>query len=89
MLVSERFNVLIQWWVKSHRDGSCDYVRVRSSDQQELEWVEGSHLPPQMPLLKHRFTVSFEAAQQRQQISDNSLPTGSVSPCLVTVLAFT
>ena len=67
MLVSERFNVLIQWWVKSHGDGSCDYVRVRSSDQQELEWGEGSHLPPQMPLLKHRFTVSFEAAQLRQQ----------------------
>ena len=42
-------------------------MRVRSSDQQELEWVEGSHLPPQMPLLKHRFTVSFEAAQLRQQ----------------------
>ena len=66
MLASERFNELVQGWVKRQGDGRCDYVRVRSSDQQELEWVEGSHLPPQMPLLKHRFTVSFEAAQQRQ-----------------------
>ena len=67
MLASERYNVLIQWWVKSHRDGSCDYVRLRTSDQQQLEWVEGSHLPLQMPLLKRRFTVSVEAAEVRQQ----------------------
>ena len=67
MLASERFKVLIQWWVKSHRDGSCDYVRLRPSDQQQLEWAEGSHLPPQMPLLKRRFTVSLEAAAVRQQ----------------------
>ena len=67
MLASERFKVLIQWRVKSHRDGSCDYVRLRPSDQQQLEWVEGSYLPPQMPLLKRRYTVSLEAAQQRQQ----------------------
>ena len=67
MLASERFNVLIQWWVKSHRDGSCDYVRLRTSDQQQLEWAEGSHLPPPMPLLKRRFTVSLEAAAVRQQ----------------------
>ena len=58
--------MLIQWWVKSHRDGSCDYVRLRASDQQQLEWAEGSHLPPQMPLLKRRFTVSLEAAEVRQ-----------------------
>lgn len=67
MLASKWFNVLIQWWVKSHRDGSCDYVRLRTSDQQQLEWAEGSHLPPQMPLLKRRFTVSLEAAEVRQQ----------------------
>jgi len=67
MLASGRLVMLIQWWVKSHGDGSCDYVRLRSSDQQEMEWVEGSHLPPQMPLLKRRYTVSLEAAQQRQQ----------------------
>ena len=67
MLASKRFNVLIQWWVKSHRDGSCDYVRLRTSDRQQLEWAEGSHLPPQMPLLKRRFTVSLEAAAVRQQ----------------------
>ena len=67
MLTSERYTVLIQWWVKSHRDGSCDYVRLRASDQQQLEWAEGSHLPPQMPLLKRRFTVSLEAAELRQQ----------------------
>ena len=67
MLASERFKVLIQWWVKCHRDGSCDYVRLRPSDQQQLEWAEGSYLPPQMPLLKRRYTVSLEAAQQRQQ----------------------
>ena len=67
MLASERFKVLIQWWVKSHRDGSCDYVRLRPSDQQQLEWVEGSYLPPQMPLLKRRYTVSLEAAAVRQQ----------------------
>ena len=67
MLTSERYNVLIQWWVKSHRDGSCDYVRLRTSDQKQLEWAEGSHLPPQMPLLKRRFTVSLEAAEVRQQ----------------------
>ena len=67
MLTSDRLEMLIQWWVKSHGDGSCDYVRLRSSDQQQMEWVEGSHLPPQMPLLKRRYTVSLEAAQQRQQ----------------------
>ena len=67
MLASKRVNVLIQWWVKSHRDGSCDYVRLRTSDQQQLEWAEASHLPPQMPLLKRRFTVSLEAAAVRQQ----------------------
>jgi len=42
-------------------------VRLRASDQQQLEWAEGSHLPPQMPLLKRRFTVSLEAAAVRQQ----------------------
>jgi hypothetical protein len=40
---------------------------LRPGDQQDLEWVEGSYLPPQMPLLKRRYTVSLEAAQQRQQ----------------------
>jgi hypothetical protein len=67
MLSSERLKMLIQWWYKSHGDGSCDYVRLRPGDQQDLEWVEGSYLPPQMPLLKRRYKVSLEAAQQRQQ----------------------
>jgi hypothetical protein len=62
-----------QWWVRPRFDGGCDYVRLRLSgtttadSRGSIEWIEGSHLPPQMPLLKRRLWVSAELAQHRQQ----------------------
>ncbi len=62
-----------QWWVRPRFDGGCDYVRLRLSGAKpadpsgSIEWIEGSHLPPQMPLLKRRLWVSAELAQHRQQ----------------------
>jgi hypothetical protein len=52
-----------QWWVRPRKDGGCDYVRLRSSSSHgnlQYEWIEGSHLPPQMPLLKRRRWLSAE-----------------------------
>lgn len=59
------------WWVRPRFDGGCDYVRLCSHPPQpgvngRVEWVEGSHLPPQMPLLKRRFWVQAEQVQLRQ-----------------------
>ena len=55
------------WLVRSRPDGGCDYVNF----QPDLEGVapgiieirEGSHLPPQMPLLKHRHLLSLAEAE--------------------------
>ncbi len=56
--------MLSQWWVRPRNDGGCDYVRLRSSSiqgKEQYEWIEGCHLPPQMPLLKKRRWLSLEA----------------------------
>lgn len=46
------------WLVRPRSDGGCDYVRFlpcrSSGDISLVEVREGSHLPPQMPLLKRR-----------------------------------
>lgn len=46
------------WLVRPRSDGGSDYVRFLPSagngDALEVEVREGSHLPPQMPLLKRR-----------------------------------
>ena len=61
-----------QWWVRPRFDGGCDYVRLRldgspaADPASNVEWIEGSHLPPQMPLLKKRLWFSAELAQRRQ-----------------------
>ena len=46
------------WLVRPRSDGGSDYVRfvtsTGSGDTAEVEVREGSHLPPQLPLLKRR-----------------------------------
>jgi hypothetical protein len=58
-----------QWWVRPRLDGGCDYVRLRSTQEgteEPLEWIEGSHLPPQLPLLKRRCWVTADTAEHRR-----------------------
>ncbi|MGB7564904.1 MAG: hypothetical protein WBM08_09140 [Prochlorococcaceae cyanobacterium] len=56
------------WLVRPRRDGGCDYVRFLPT-QERVEVREGSHLPPQMPLLKHRQWVQrAEAEAQSLQL---------------------
>lgn len=50
------------WLVRPRRDGGCDYVRFLPN-QERVEVREGSHLPPQMPLLKHRQWVQRAEAE--------------------------
>jgi hypothetical protein len=52
------------WLVRPRRDGGCDYVRFLPA-QEEVEVREGSHLPPQMPLLKRRQWVLLAEAEAR------------------------
>jgi hypothetical protein len=55
------------WLVRPRPDGGCDYV----SFQPDLEDLssgtivmrEGSHLPPQIPLLKHRQRLLLAEAE--------------------------
>ncbi len=45
------------WLVRPRPDGGTDYVSflpAGSPDPGVVEIREGSHLPPQMPLIKHR-----------------------------------
>mgnify|MGYP003326464339 CR=1 FL=1 len=57
-----------QWWVRPRPDGGCDYVRLcRSPADGSVEVIEGSHLPPQLPLLKRRQWISAEAVSGRGQ----------------------
>ena len=64
--------MVTQWWVRPRKDGGCDYVRLQSSPNQgngQYEWIEGSHLPPQMPLLKRRRWLSADAMpNQKHQL---------------------
>lgn len=49
------------WLVRPRSDGGSDYVRflpsAEASGSSLVEVREGSHLPPQMPLLKRRLRL--------------------------------
>jgi len=49
------------WLVRPRSDGGCDYVSF-SPSHGAVEMREGSHLPPQMPLLKRRRRLGAEEA---------------------------
>jgi hypothetical protein len=53
------------WLVRPRRDGGSDYVRFLPSHE-AVEIREGSHLPPQMPLLKRRHWLAIEEAEARR-----------------------
>lgn len=50
------------WLVRPRSDGGCDYVSF-SPTHGSVEMREGSHLPPQMPLLKRRRHLPAEEAE--------------------------
>jgi hypothetical protein len=54
------------WLVRPRRDGGSDYVRFLPC-QGTVEIREGSHLPPQMPLLKHRKWLAADEAEARRR----------------------
>jgi hypothetical protein len=63
------------WLVRPRADGGWDYVSFQSQPGVEptglssVEMREGSHLPPQMPLLKRRHRLDpAEAERQRQRL---------------------
>ena len=49
-------------------DGGCDYVSFLPAQgpigATTVEMREGSHMPPQMPLLKHRKRLGAEEAER-------------------------
>jgi hypothetical protein len=55
------------WLVRPRPDGGCDYVSFLPSQGPigavTVEMREGSHLPPQLPLLKHRKRLGAEEAE--------------------------
>jgi hypothetical protein len=63
------------WLVRPRPDGGCDYVSFQSPSEPDpassltplasafVEMREGSHLPPQMPLLKHRHRLALAEAE--------------------------
>jgi len=50
------------WLVRPRSDGGCDYVSFLDC-QDLVEVREGSHLPPQMPLLKRRRRLGAAEAE--------------------------
>jgi hypothetical protein len=58
------------WLVRPRSDGGCDYVSFQSTPAAGVvEMREGSHLPPQMPLLKRRHRLALEEAERcRRQL---------------------
>ncbi|MFO7629427.1 MAG: DUF1651 domain-containing protein [Prochlorococcaceae cyanobacterium] len=52
------------WLVRPRPDGGCDYVNF-TPDHGAVEMREGSHMPPQMPLLKLRHRLATEEAEAR------------------------
>jgi hypothetical protein len=66
------------WLVRPRPDGGCDYVSFQpqpaldssgaaptnTSASPMVEMRQGSHLPPQMPLLKHRQRLELAEAQR-------------------------
>jgi hypothetical protein len=61
------------WLVRPRADGGCDYVNfVPSAGASTVEMREGSHLPPQMPLLKRRHRLAADEAERcRQQLQQS------------------
>ena len=55
------FNPSTVWLVRPRSDGGNDYVSFLPF-QGKIEIREGSHLPPQMPLLKRRQRLAIEEA---------------------------
>jgi hypothetical protein len=54
------------WLVRPRSDGGCDFVKfLPGLDGVEIR--EGSHLPPQMPLLKHRRCLAPAEAEVCRQ----------------------
>jgi hypothetical protein len=54
------------WLVRPRRDGGSDYVSFLRR-QETVEVREGSHLPPQMPLLKCRRWLPLHEAEARRR----------------------
>jgi hypothetical protein len=56
------------WLVRPRPDGGCDYVSFLPAQgpigATTVEMREGSHMPPQMPLLKHRKRLGAEEAER-------------------------
>lgn len=64
------------WLVRPRPDGGCDYVSFVPSPTTgapaTVEMREGSHLPPQMPLLKRRHRLPLDEAERcRQDLQQN------------------
>jgi hypothetical protein len=61
------------WLVRPRPDGGCDYVSfqwqpaVEAAAHSVVEMREGSHLPPQMPLLKRRHRLNLAEAERCRQ----------------------
>ena len=55
------------WLVRPRPDGGCDYVSFLPAQgpigATTVEMREGSHLPPQLPLLNHRKRLGAEEAE--------------------------
>jgi hypothetical protein len=58
------------WLVRPRSDGGWDYVSFQlTAAGGVVEMREGSHLPPQMPLLKRRHRLAAEEAERcRRQL---------------------
>ena len=55
------------WLVRPRTDGGRDYVNfVRGLT--EVEMLEGSHLPPQMPLIKRRCRLQLDEAERQRHV---------------------
>ncbi|MEB3208386.1 MAG: DUF1651 domain-containing protein [Synechococcus sp.] len=56
------------WLVRPRPDGGCDYVSFLPAQgpigSTTVEMREGSHMPPQLPLLKHRKRLGAEEAER-------------------------
>lgn len=56
------------WLVRPRPDGGCDYVSFLPAQgpigATSVEMREGSHMPPQLPLLKHRKRLGAEEAER-------------------------
>ena len=53
------------WLHRPSRNGGIDYVCFRAQ-QGAVEILEGSHLPPQMPLIKTRISLGSAQARDRR-----------------------